>query len=198
MKNKPGLVLTSIALFAALAVPAEGQSLGDAARREAERRSKLKETSKVYTTADLTGAPFLRRVGVPVSLSRPEVLKPSNTPETAQAAAPPVTASVEQKPELPKVREKRDEEHWRERAKVIRDRLNRLRSDAAAIEGRIASLQIELESAPASKAAALTNDITEANQDLTKFQGELRLIEDEWRAFEDRARQAKIPLRWIQ
>ena len=100
--------------------------------------------------------------------------------------------------DAPKAREKRDEEHWRERTKLIRERLNRLRADVAAIEGRVAGLRTELESAPAPRATVLAQELRQASGDLTRFRMELRHIEQEWTTFEERARQAQIPSNWLQ
>lgn len=198
MKNRWCLVLTSSALLAGLAAPAEGQSLAEAARREAARRAKLTTVTKVYTSADIEGASFLR-AAPSVTLSKPEaVQKPA-----AEAGAPPTAAAAaasgaEQKAELPAVRNKRDEEHWRERAKVIRDRLNRLESDATAFEQRVTDIQTQLESAPPAQAAALRAELQQTTQELTRTRAELRLIQDDWRTFEERARAAKIPAAWIR
>lgn len=193
MKKNFGIVLMSLAVLAA-AARAEGQSLGDAARREAERRSKLNAPTKVYTTADLDAIPA--RGTVPASaITAATVLAAAS-----DAAAPAATSAdaKDKQAEPAKVRVKRDEEHWRERAKVIRDRLERLKSDAAAIEGRIGTVRLELESASGSKAAALSTELEQATPVLTRIQNELRLIEDEWKKFEERARVAKIPEAWIR
>ena len=195
MKNCLLWSLTVSAVLLGVAAPAGAQSLAEAARREAERRSTLTGPVKVYTSADLEGAVFKR--GIPVDLAS---LKPASAVESTQAAPSPKPSPDAKgaQAEAPKVRDKRPEEHWRERAKLITDRLNRLRSDAAAVEGRVASLRLELDSAPPSQAAALANELNQAEQDLARFRVEIRLIQDEWTAFEEKARQAKIPLDWIR
>lgn len=197
--RKHSRFLLIAALLAGVAVPAEAQSLGEAARLEAERRARLKEPVKVITNEDLEGASFLRGVSV-----RIDALKPAAAATAVLSAAPekpaeaaPQTADASQG-RNPLVREKRDEEHWRERAKVIRDRLDRLRADSTALEGRITLLQTELQSAEGSRATVLTNEIEEATKSLTRYQYELGLITEEWDKFEERARQANIPVTWIR
>ena len=56
MKNT-GRTLTVLALLAAFAAPVQGQSLAEAARREAARRAALKAPAKVFTNADVEAAP---------------------------------------------------------------------------------------------------------------------------------------------
>lgn len=194
MKNTI-LVLTSLVLLAAFAAPLHGQSLGEAARREAERRARVKGPTKVITNADLDALPS-RGSAAPAVPARPDaVLAPggagaAEAPETPAPDAEPLTDLT--------VREKRDEQHWRERAEVIRERLNRLQSDASALEGRVEGLRVERDAASGTQRAALADELRRADATLTRVQGELRLIQDEWRQFEDRAVQAKIPSAWIR
>lgn len=193
MKKHLALVLAPLfVVIGGLAATAEGQTLAEAAKREAERRAKLQQVPvKTYTSADVEVRPgtAARVETIPAPLPAAET-----TEAKPAGAADPKAAKVEP----PKVREKRDEDHWRERAKVIRDRLNRLRADAAAIEGRVAELQLALESASGAKATALNGELQQAAKDLTRYQRDLRLIDQEWNNFEDRARAAKIPLSWIR
>lgn len=195
MKKHVHLVLTSMMLIAAGAWPVEGQTLADAARREAERRSKLQGPVKVYTSADVEVRP-----GAGTGPSKVETIPAAPLEAKPGAAATPVLTDADAKKEAEpvKAREKRDEEHWRERAKVIRDRLDGLRADAAAVEGRIAELRLELESASGAKVGALNNELEDALKELTGLQRDVRLIEQDWATFEERARVAKIPLSWIR
>ena len=180
-----------------LAAPASAQTLGETARREAARRGDVKEPVKVYTNADLAALPQ-RRVPAATALAESS-LKPSDT----AASVEPAPSAEPQEPReaqaaLPQIRDKRPEDHWRERARVIRTRLDRLRADATAVEGRVDALRAQLATVPASRVAALEKEIQQASADLDRFRGEIVLIEGEWTAFEQRARQAKIPLDWIR
>ena len=203
MMRTMGRMAIVCALVALGAASSEGQTLGQAAQTEAARRARQKETGKVITnddlkllaparaTPDAKGVNPVAPADAAAAVPSAADAKPAEKPETPPAA-------TEQQPEPVKARLKRDEEHWRERAKVIRDRLDRLRADAMAIESRIASLQLELQSATPETAPALTSEIDQATKDLARFNKELRLIEGEWRAFEDRAREARIPQTWIR
>lgn len=195
MKKHVHLVLTSMMLIAGGVWPVEGQTLAEAARREAERRSRLQGPVKTYTSADVDV-----RSGAGTGPSKVETI-PAPPADGKPAAATPVLTDADAKTpkgDPAKVREKRDEEHWRERAKVIRDRLDRLRADAAAVEGRVAELRLALESAPGANVNALNNELQDALKELTGLQRDVRLIEQDWSMFEERARVAKIPLSWIR
>jgi hypothetical protein len=196
MKKHLALVLATVFLvLGAVAAPAEGQTLAEAAKREAERRAKLQQLPiKTYTSADVEVRP-----GTPARVETiPAPAAASNAAGATEAKPGTATDAKAAKAEPPKVREKRDEDHWRERAGVIRDRLNGLRANVEGIDARLAELRLELESASGARATALNGEIQQAAKDLTRFQRDLRLIEQEWTNFEDRARAAKIPLSWIR
>lgn len=183
------------------------QSLADVARKEEERRKSVEKPGRVYTDRDLPPVPAGGAAATP---------PPAGTESTSSASAGAATASKDPAgekapderaadaaagskktvPVAPRV--KRDEEHWRERAQLIRSRLDRLRADAAAIEGRIARLTAELAGAPPPRATALRTEIRQATEDLSRFQKEIPLIDQEWATFEERVRVAKVPADWVR
>ena len=195
MKNT-GLVLTLLALLAASAAPVQGQSLADAARREAQRRARLKAPTKVFTNADVDAVPS--RGTAPTAPAKLETLPAPSATETTQATVPASTDLAGAPRANVTVREKRDEQHWRERAQVIRERLNRLQSDVVSLEARFKALGSEIDAASGSQRVALSSELQETFTTLTSVRTELRLIQDEWREFEDRALAAKIPSGWIR
>lgn len=198
MKNTV-FVLTSFLLLGAVAAPAHGQTLADAARREAERRARLKDPIKVITNADIDAVPSRGGATAAAPALPGALLAAAAEASQAATATPAATPAPAVEPRADAtVREKRDEQHWRERAQVIRERLNRLQSDAAALEGRVKGLTVEIDAASGSARAALADDLRQASEMLTRVQGELRLIQGEWRQFEDRAVQEKIPSAWIR
>lgn len=200
MKNT-GRVLTSLSLLGLLGVvaaPVQGQTLADAARREAERRARLEQPTRVITNADIEAVPA-RGGAAPAALTLAGAAVETAPAETSDAADPAASPLPEVEPPVnATIREKRDEQHWRERAQVIRERLNRLQSDAIALEARVKGLNAEIDSASGSARAGLADDLRQASNLLTRVQGELRLIQGEWRQFEDRAVQDKIPPAWIR
>jgi hypothetical protein len=89
MKNTV-LVLTSIALLGLFVAPVHAQTLGEAAKREAERRARLKDTPQVFTNADLEALPSR---GAPPA-ARPDAVLPTPAAEPSAAnPAAPATAS---------------------------------------------------------------------------------------------------------
>ena len=194
MKNRCALLM-SVALFTAFAAPAAAQSLGDAARLEAERRAKLKEQGKVITTEDVKSdrpAPAPAAAGSTPAGAAAEKPAAEKDPKAATADKEDEAAAVRKM-----IRDKRPEEHWRARAKAIRDRLDGLRANAAAVEGRIDGLRTQLQSASGGQAAALASEIEQSTKELERFRREYAFIEEEWTRFEARAREAKIPASWI-
>lgn len=202
MKNAVRRLLSFVLLacVGAVAAPAHAQTLGDAAKREAERRARLTESKKVITNADLDALPS--RAGAPSAVRRDAVLPPA-APVAADApegddAATAASPSGAEPPAPVTARVKRDEQHWRERAQVIRERLTRLQSDAAGLQGRVKTLNMDIDAASGAERTALGADLRETAGALARVEEELRQIQGEWRAFEDRAAQAKIPPAWIR
>lgn len=189
-----GLALTSLLLIGAFAAPSHGQSLGEAARREAERRARINGTAKVITNADLLALPARGAAAPAVPTAPATILEPRDAVETTPAASAPDAPQ----PAAPAVREKRDEQYWRGRAQVIRDRLNRLQSDAVALEGRRDVLRTEVDTASASQKSVLTEELRRIESRLSRVEDEVRLIQNEWRMLEEGAVQDKVPLAWIR
>jgi hypothetical protein len=110
--TRPRLLALAGTVLAALAVPAgvaPGQSLGDAARRERERRAREKAPAGAaarYTDADLAG----RRSGEAAPEPSPS---PGATPRPAPAT----------KPDEESLERQRRETEWRARFEAARERL---------------------------------------------------------------------------
>lgn len=83
----------------------------------------------------------------------------------------------------------RDETYWREGARAIDTRLQRIRTDIAAVEGRL----MQLEGAPGSKPES---DATRAA--LAKLRQELQFFVDERQRFEQKAQISNVPLEWLK
>lgn len=196
--KKIGLVLTSLLLIGGFAAPSYGQSLGEAARREAERRARIKGAVKVITNADLDALPSRGSMPAAAAPARPDAMLVPDGAGAADAAEPAAVATGAEPPGQAAVRQKRDEQYWRGRAQVIRDRLNGLRSDAAALEGRRDGLRAEVDTASGSQRAVLADQLQRTEDTLARVQTELRLIQDEWRRLEEGALQDKVPLDWIR
>ena len=192
--KKTGLALTSLLLIGAFAAPSHGQSLGEAARREAERRARIDATTKVITNADLLALPARGAAAPAVPTPPATILEPLEAVDVP-LAAPAADAPL---PPVPDARQKRGEQYWRARAQVIRDRLTRLQSDAVALEGRRDVLRAKVDTASASQKSILTEELRRIASRLSGVEDELRLMQNEWRMMEAGALQDKVPLAWIR
>ena len=163
---------------------AAAQSLGELGRREDARR-KQAGRGKVLTDADLPDQPKPAP-----STPAPAPAKPSAaSPGSPSGGASPRPASDAKPNESAAVKNPRDETYWREGARAIDTRLQRLRTDIAAIEGRL----VQLESAAGSKPES---DVTRAA--LAKLRQELQFFIDERQRFEQKAQISNVPPEWLQ
>jgi hypothetical protein len=197
-----------IALLAAsLAGPAFGQGLGEVAAREKARRARLKEKGPVrtYTDDDLETQ---KRQGTPTKAAAP-----SNTGGESTASEP---ASQEEsgrkrsndEPESGRTRasetgSSESSNDWQERARAIRDEISGAQKEIAALEARIADLQLDanpnspdlldpnrLQKREAEKAQAIS--------DLAKAKAALAKAEADQQKLEEDARRSGVPPRQLQ
>jgi len=178
---------------------AHPQSLGDVARREAERRKDASRTpGRAYTNEDL-GA-----IEPPATTPQPAPVDPAPAAEesieaTAEAANPGPTV-MEEDPETHKVnirttaprREKRDEQYWRARAKDVRDRLAKATADLAAAQSSLSAL----DGGPKTPAAARERSVVSAA--VERLQSELRYRQQDVTKMQMHAEMNKVPAAWIQ
>ena len=178
---------------------AHPQSLGDVARREAERRKDASRTpGRAYTNEDL-GA-----IEPPATTPQPAPVDPAPAAEksieaTAEAANTGPTV-MEEDPETHKVnirttaprREKRDEQYWRARAKDVRDRLAKATADLAAAQSSLSAL----DGGPKTPAAARERSVVSAA--VERLQSELRYRQQDVTKMQMHAEMNKVPAAWIQ
>ena len=188
-------ILFSLGLLANAAT-VYGQSLADVARQEAERRKSVTSQARIYTNEDLgTPAPApSSATSASSAAAAPNKPAPSESGSANKVAAPAEGAENEGPVEKAKSEPNkfRDETHWRERARGYRDKLNKLRSDVAAIQSRVE----ELRGGP--QTPANVSDLKLAEQDLVKYKNQLASIEKEWSQIEQMAREDKVPTTWLQ
>jgi hypothetical protein len=135
-----GTILLGLMLGVCSAVSASGQTLGDIARIEAERRNQQAQAGKVYTNEDLdpTATPSAPAEAAPAATSpAPQrtvtgpngvVMKEDPAKGTININAPPAASS-------------RDEKYWRRRSKDMRESLARTRANIAATQQRLSVLE---------------------------------------------------------
>lgn len=183
----------AVLLAASLGGAAYGQSLGEVAAREKERRAreKAKGTAKTYTNDDLEkGRP-------PGSTSKTQTSEPGSGRESESRS--------ESGEGSGRVREggPSEQEEWQRRAADIRAAAKDAQTRISALEARIADLQLDrnpnsadlldpnrLQKREAEKAAAI--------QELDKAKADLAATQTDRAKLEEDARTQRIPSAWIQ
>jgi len=175
----------AVALF--VASPVCAQSLGDIAKKEAERRkangTETKPASpKVYTNGDL---------------------KPSPTPATAAPAPAAAKASGDQKDKAADAKKPAEEEkgetYWRNRITQAREELRRNGMFREALQTRINSLTSDYSARdnPAER-AKIASDRQTALDELARVTAEIEQNTKQIADIEEEARQAGVPPGWLR
>jgi hypothetical protein len=186
-------------LLGSMSVTVNAQSLGDVARREAERRKDASRTpGRVYTNENLApveppGAPLQPAATDPAATAE----EPTEVAAEAASTGPTV---MEEDPETHKVnirttaprREKRDEQYWRGRAKDMRDRLAKATADLTAAQSSLAAL----DSGPKTPASARERSVVSAA--VERLQSEVRYRQQDVTKMQMHAEMNKVPSAWIQ
>ena len=184
----PRLVLTGVAaaaLLGAATAGAQTPSLGEVARKEADRRKETGNAGKVYTNKDL-----------PASAQKPP------TPAAAtEAVIPldPVAAATEQKPEPKADGETKDEAWWKTRIASAREELRRNQMFAEALQTRINSLGRDFVSRdnPVQR-ARIGEDRAEALSELNRVKQDIDRGKKQIEDIEEEARKAGVPPGWLR
>ena len=177
---------------------AAGQSLGDVARREAERRKAVTGPVKVYTNDNVR------------SVSPPPESVPASTPSPASGAAPAeptrpadaaAAAAVGQADQAaPAAKDpKADPEYWRKRLADLRAQRDQNTFMMVAVQSRINALWTDFTARddPAQR-AVIEADRQRALAELERMQKEQDRIDKQIVDLQEEARRAKIPPGWMR
>jgi hypothetical protein len=189
-----GVGLIALVLSAwAPALPVAGQSLGDVARRESERRKTVKGPVAVFTNASLKTA---STDTIPTPPGRPssEPEQSAAAADASQPAAATPAPAAESAPDPSK-----DPEYWRKRisdARVERDRSAFLME---AMQSRINALWADFTARddPAQR-AVLFSDRQRAFAELDRLKKEQEALDKKIGDIEEEARRANVPPGWIR
>jgi hypothetical protein len=182
-----------VALVVASAVATSGQSLGEVARQEAERRKNIKSSGKVLTNESLrpeappaspAPAPVAGTPGQPAS-GRSGAAEGSPAAAAAPAAEPP-----------PPVQ---DQAAWRKKITDARDALSRAQIFAEALQSRINALSTDFvnrddpaqRSVVAAERQKALAELDRVKQDIQNHQKAITTIQDD-------ARKAGVPAGWVR
>jgi hypothetical protein len=182
------IVLPLVALALAGGVRlARGQSLADAARKEAERRKEVKVPAKVITNKDL-GAPS-------TSSGAAEPAKPEPSPKDADDKTKNADGADKAKDDAtPK-----DEKYWRDRTKALQAALDHDQAFADALQVQVNALTTDFVNRddPAQRTVIGQNK-QKALDELTRL---TKAIADDKKALADlqeEARKAGVPPGWLR
>jgi hypothetical protein len=190
----PGsVVVFAIAVGLSGSPAASGQTLGEVAKKEAERRKAQPQTGKVYTNKDL-----------PASAQKPATANPS-TEAPAQTPTDPVAAATEQKAEDGKAPgdkpqgDQKDQAYWKNRMATAREELRRSEMFAEALQTRVNTLNKDFNSRdnPAQR-SAIGADRTEALNELTRVKQDVERGKKQITDIEEEARKAGVPPGWVR
>jgi hypothetical protein len=188
MKLSHGLVA---AWLLAVAVPVSAQSLGEIAKKEAERRKTLPPAVKTYTNEDLKKlAPWAgdtatkpaegAKAGDPAKPGAPA--KPT---EVKDAALPPEAA--------------KDEKYWRGRITAVKEDIRRNESFRDALQVKIDALANDFSSRddPAAR-AKIADDRQKALAELARLNTDIEKANKLIPEIEEEARKAGVPPGWLR
>ena len=190
----PGsVVVFAIAVGLSASPAASGQTLGEVAKKEADRRKAQPQTGKVYTNKDL-----------PASAQKPATANPS-TETPAQTPTDPVAAATEQKAEDGKAPgdkpqgDQKDQAYWKNRMATAREELRRSEMFAEALQTRVNTLNKDFNSRdnPAQR-SAIGADRTEALNELTRVKQDVERGKKQVTDIEEEARKAGVPPGWVR
>lgn len=188
-----GSVVFAIAVGFFTAAAASGQTLGEVAKKESERRKAQPQGGKVYTNKDL-----------PASAQKPATPNPS-TEAPAQTPTDPVAAATEQKAEDAKTAadtpqgDQKDQVYWKGRMAAAREELRRSEMFAEALQTRVNALNKDFNSRdnPAQR-SAIGTDRTEALNELTRVKQDVERGKKQITDIEEEARKAGVPPGWVR
>lgn len=175
-----GRAVALLAVLVAVATAAAAQSLGEVARKEAERRKAITTQGKIYTNQDL--GPAAIRSG-PVVLATPAV----------EALSPPTPV-----PPAPD-EEVKDEKYWRDRITQARDGLARAEVLRAALDSRLNALEFDFvnQDDPARR-AVIAQDRQNARVEMERMDEDIERMKKEITDIQDEARKAGVPPGWLR
>ena len=192
----------ALILVVVSAVSAGGQSLGEVARKEAERRKTVKTPGKTYTNDQLKSD---GREGAPV---------PATPPSTDSATAPatggaPAAGSGSAKAAADAAGQKgqaaaapkdvKDEAYWRTRLQTEREALSRAQMFSDALQSRINGLSTDFTARddPAAR-AAIGADRQKSLDELQRVKKEIEQHTKALTDIQEEARRSGAPAGWVR
>ena len=179
----------AVGLMTVSFAPASAQSLGEVARKEAERRKAQRPAEKVYTNKDLPS---------PIPRSTP-----SPSPEiVASAPADPVASKTEEEQESRPDQKKDDQKNeawWRARIAEAKEELHRNEGYAHALQSRINALTRDgVNRDNPVQRARLRDEREQVVTELARVKQEIVRRTAQIAEIEEEARKAGVPPGWLR
>ena len=206
MSGRIAGMLVGILLGAAWS-PATAQSLGEVARKEAERREKIKASGKVLTNADLPAS----AVVAPPSAEAPPATGAEGAAEKAAdadavaAGTKPAAAAEQGAPTADKPAAtpaasapKDDEDGWRQRAGTVNKALAEARVQVRQLRALSDRLSLEMQASDPAIVARATRERQDLKAQITQAEAREADAFAARRALEQEARRSGVPPAWIQ
>ena len=183
---------------------AGAQSLGDVARKEAERRKTVKAPGKTYTNDQLKAEPG----GSPAPAATPGPSTPAASPATPSAGAPGAAGGKDgakapagagpAAPATPAAGAKGETE-WRARVQATREALSRAQIFADALQSRINGLSADFTARddPAAR-AVVAADRQKSLDELERVKKEIQQHTKTLADIQEEGRRAGVPAGWLR
>jgi hypothetical protein len=184
------VVVVMAAIFAGFLPVVSGQSLGDVAKKEEQRRKAVKSSGKVYTNRDL--GPGGTRPPAP-----PPAIGPDDQSGVPAAQASPAGGSTT--PEDDAEDPTRTEEYWRGRVEAARADLQRQELFLEALQSRVNALSTDFVNRddPAQR-ALIADDRQRALAEMERVKDTIGKIRQQLGDIEEEARRAGVPAGWVR
>jgi hypothetical protein len=167
------------------AVRPSGQSLGDVARKEEERRKEVKNPAKVYTNKDL---------GAPIQGGTPDSATPGSG-TSSEASREAAKAADDKASDGPA----KDQAYWGKRKKDLQNALDRGKTQVDAMQTRINALTADFASRddPIQR-AGIERDRQGALKELARLQQDIKDTQKALTDLDEEARKAGVPPGWLR
>jgi hypothetical protein len=186
-----GAVVASVLALAAESAAAQTPSLGEVAKKEAERRKALPPAGKVYTNKDLP--PSALKPAAPATGAGTDTTIPLDPVAAATADKP-----AESKPEAAKGEEK-NEAWWKARMLGAREGLRRNEMFVEALKTRVNSLTTDFQTRDNPVAREqIGKDRSDALAELARVKQDIERSKKEIFDLEEEARKAAVPPGWLR
>jgi hypothetical protein len=176
------------------AVAASAQTLGDVARKEAERRKTVKSSGKVYTNDSLRSEP---QPAAPAQAAPPAQAGAAQAPPSQSGVQPGGAQPGQTPPAQPD--ETKTEAYWKQRMTAERDGLARAQTFAEALQSRINALTTDFaaRSDPAQR-DVIGADRQKALAELDRVKKEIEQHTKGIADIQEEARKAGVPAGWVR